>query len=68
MSAEEITRIPVRAERPYDVLVGHGLLGELRSLLGDHCRRVAIIAPAMFRRCPSLSRALHIARSSGNCA
>ena len=45
MSAE-ITRIPVRAERPYDVLVGHGLLGELRSLLGDHCRRVAIIAPA----------------------
>ena len=46
MSAEEITRIPVRAERPYDVLVGHGLLGELRGLLGHDCRRVAVIAPA----------------------
>lgn len=46
MTVEGITRIPVRAERPYDVLVGHGLLGELRGLLGDDCRRVAIIAPA----------------------
>ena len=46
MSAHEVTSIPVRAERPYDVLVGRGLLGELRPLLGDACRRVAIIAPA----------------------
>jgi 3-dehydroquinate synthase len=44
--SEAVTRIPVRAERPYDVLVGHGLLGELRGLLGEDCRRVAIIAPA----------------------
>jgi len=45
MTGEDITRIPVRAERPYDVLIGHGLLGELRALLGDDCRRVAVIAP-----------------------
>lgn len=46
MTPEETTRIPVRAERPYDVVVGHGLLGELSPLLGDDCRRVAVIAPA----------------------
>ncbi len=46
MTSAEITRIPVRAESPYDVIVGHGLLGELPGLLGDDCRRVAVIAPA----------------------
>lgn len=46
MTSSELTRIPVRAENPYDVIVGHGLLGELRPLLGDSCRRVAVIAPA----------------------
>lgn len=46
MSGQEITRIPVRAERAYDVLIGHGLLGELPGLLGEDCRRVAVIAPA----------------------
>lgn len=46
MSDDATTRIPVRAERPYEVVVGRGLLGELRPLLGDDCRRVAVIAPA----------------------
>jgi len=46
VSDAAITRIPVLAERPYDVVVGHGLLGELPGLLGDSCRRVAVIAPA----------------------
>ncbi len=46
MTSSELTRIPVRAESPYDVIVGHGLLGELQPLLGDSCRRVAVIAPA----------------------
>ncbi len=46
MSDDVTTRIPVRAERPYDVVVGHGLLGDLHPLLGEACRRVAIIAPA----------------------
>jgi len=46
MTGSGITRIPVSAERPYDVLIGHGLLGELPALLGDACQRVAVIAPA----------------------
>ena len=41
----EQTRIPVAAERPYDVLVGHGLLGELPGLLGTDVQRVALIHP-----------------------
>ncbi len=39
-------RIEVRAERPYDVVVGRGLLGELRGMLGAGVERVAIIHPA----------------------
>jgi 3-dehydroquinate synthase len=46
VSDDDVTRIDVRAERPYEVVVGHGLLGELPALLGEHCRRVAVIAPA----------------------
>ncbi len=46
MTDADITRIPVRAERPYDVVVGHGLLDELPAMLGEGCRRVAVIAPA----------------------
>ncbi|MET0692878.1 MAG: 3-dehydroquinate synthase [Propionibacteriaceae bacterium] len=37
--------IRVSAERPYDVLVGHGLLGELPVLLGPGVQRVAVIHP-----------------------
>ena len=46
MTDRDLTTIPVRAEHPYDVIVGHGLLGELRPLLGESCRRVAVISPA----------------------
>ena len=38
-------RIAVRAERPYDVVVGEGLLGELPALLGEGTQRVAVITP-----------------------
>ncbi|WP_375425101.1 3-dehydroquinate synthase [uncultured Friedmanniella sp.] len=41
----ETTRISVRAERPYDVLVGNGLLDELPALLGTAAQRVAVIHP-----------------------
>jgi 3-dehydroquinate synthase len=41
-----VTRITVSAERPYDVLVGRGLLGEVAGVLGEGVRRVAIIHPA----------------------
>ena len=41
----EPTRIPVRGTRPYDVVVGHGLLGELGAMVGK-AQRVAVIHPA----------------------
>ncbi len=39
-----VTRIPVAGEAPYDVVVGHGLLGELAPLLAG-AARVAVIHP-----------------------
>jgi 3-dehydroquinate synthase len=39
------TRIEVKGERPYDVVVGHQILGELAAMLGDGVRRVAVIHP-----------------------
>ncbi|GAA2521034.1 3-dehydroquinate synthase [Rarobacter incanus] len=39
------TRITVRAERTYDVVVGRQLLGELPGLLGDKVAKVLIIHP-----------------------
>ncbi|MGB8020274.1 MAG: 3-dehydroquinate synthase [Candidatus Nanopelagicales bacterium] len=45
----EPTRIPVTAERPYEVVVGAGLLGELAGILGPDAQRVAIIHPAALR-------------------
>ena len=42
------TRITVHGAQPYDVVVGHGLLGELAGMLGD-AHRVAIVHPASLR-------------------
>jgi 3-dehydroquinate synthase len=39
------THIQVRAERPYPVLVGNGLLVEIPGLLGETAQRVAVIHP-----------------------
>lgn len=39
------TTIEVRAEQPYEVLVGNGLLDELPALLGSGVQRVAVIHP-----------------------
>lgn len=44
----DVTRIPVTGESAYDVLVGHGLLGELPPLLGG-AQRVAVIHPGALR-------------------
>ena len=44
-SVAEPTRIRVLTAAPYDVVVGHGLLGEIGGLLGDEVRRVAVIHP-----------------------
>jgi len=39
------TRIRVGGQQPYEVVVGHGLLGELPTMLGDKVARVAVIHP-----------------------
>ncbi|GEN78859.1 3-dehydroquinate synthase [Actinotalea fermentans] len=41
----EPTRIRVGGERPYDVVVGYHLLGELAGLLGDKVRKVLVVHP-----------------------
>ncbi len=42
------TRIPVRGAQPYDVVVGHGLLGELAAMV-ERSQRVAVVHPAVLR-------------------
>ncbi|GAB7189776.1 3-dehydroquinate synthase [Kineococcus sp. NUM-3379] len=43
------TTITVRGERPYDVLIGRNLLGELPRLLGEGVRKVLVVHPAALR-------------------
>lgn len=40
-----VTRIPVRGEHPYEVVVGTGVLGELPSLIGERARTLVVIHP-----------------------
>ncbi|ETK32531.1 3-dehydroquinate synthase [Microbispora sp. ATCC PTA-5024] len=47
------TRIPVRGDNPYDVVVGTGVLSELPGLLGPGVRTVAVVHPAGL---PEISR------------
>jgi 3-dehydroquinate synthase len=42
-SVPDPTRIPVRAEKPYDVVVGTGLDDQLPAMLGEQVHRVAIV-------------------------
>ena len=49
------TRIPVRGEKPYDVVVGHGLLGELAAVV-ERSRRVAVVHPAALRETAEVVR------------
>ncbi len=50
---DELTRLHVRSAAPgspepvdgYDVVIGHGLLGELPTMLGEEVQRVAVIHP-----------------------
>jgi 3-dehydroquinate synthase len=41
----EVTTLEVRGASPYDVVVGHGVLGEVRAMLGDAPQRVAVCFP-----------------------
>ena len=43
----EPTRITVGGDAPYDVVVGHHLLGELPGLLGDRVRKVLLVHPGV---------------------
>ncbi|GAA0432147.1 3-dehydroquinate synthase [Acrocarpospora corrugata] len=48
-----ISRIHVRGDEPYDVVVGTGVLAELPGLVGDGVRTVAVVCPASL---PEISR------------
>jgi 3-dehydroquinate synthase len=41
----DATTLEVRGASPYDVVVGHGVLGEVRAMLGDGPQRVAVCFP-----------------------
>ena len=43
------TRLTVHTASPYEVVVGHGVTDELRSLIGDEARRVAVVHPPTLR-------------------
>ena len=43
------TRIAVAGQQPYDVVIGHGLLGELPAMLGPAVRRVLVVHPKALR-------------------
>ena len=43
------TRLTVHTASPYEVVVGHGVTDEVRSLVGDEARRVAVVHPPTLR-------------------
>jgi 3-dehydroquinate synthase len=45
-----LTRIPVGGERPYDVLVGNGIMADLPALVGEQARTVVLIHAAGLER------------------
>ncbi|MBG0566208.1 3-dehydroquinate synthase [Actinoplanes aureus] len=56
-----VTRIPVTGDRPYDVIVGRGLDGELPSLI-EGAARVAILHPPTLReRAEAVGKAAGVA-------
>ncbi len=57
------SRIRVAGPRPYDVLVGRDLLGEVLSLLGPDVRRVAVVHPGGGP--DAVSAVTHVLRSGG---
>jgi 3-dehydroquinate synthase len=58
-SSTEPARIAVKAERPYQVLVGYDLLAEVPALLGEGVQRVALLhPPTMIKAAERLARLL----------
>jgi 3-dehydroquinate synthase len=57
------TRITVAAERPYQVLVGRGLLAEVPAVLGPDVHRVALLHPPTMIR--TAERLCHVLAAAG---
>ena len=55
---DEVTRIPVAGDRPYDVLVGRDLLGELPALVAGAARAAILYAPPLKERADAVAEAL----------
>ncbi|MEV4706950.1 3-dehydroquinate synthase [Actinoplanes sp. NPDC049316] len=55
---DDVTRIPVAGERPYDVLVGRGLLGALPELTGGAVRAAILHAAPLKQRAEAVADAL----------
>src|SRR5918995_4789134 len=59
LPSAEPTRITVAGERPYQVLVGYGLLAEVPDMLGQGVQRVALLhPPTMIKTAERLSHLL----------
>jgi 3-dehydroquinate synthase len=56
-----VTRIHVGGDRPYDVLVGHGLSGELPGLIGDAARVAVLFSAPLRERAAQIAGALDAA-------
>jgi 3-dehydroquinate synthase len=53
------TRIPVSADTPYEVVIGHGVLGELARLVPEDVERIAFVhAPVMAETAAQLAGSL----------
>jgi 3-dehydroquinate synthase len=55
---DELTRIPVPGERPYDVLVGRGLTGSLAPLFDGAARAAVLFAPPLAASADAAAAAL----------
>lgn len=54
---QDLRRISVEAEEPYDVVVGRQLLGELPTMIGESARQVAVIHPRALAQTGEVVRA-----------
>ncbi|MET8149564.1 3-dehydroquinate synthase [Actinoplanes sp. NPDC049668] len=58
---DDVTRIPVPGDRPYDVLVGRGLIQALPELAGGAARAAILHAPPLKERAAAVADALSAA-------
>ncbi len=58
---DDVTRIPVPGDRPYDVLVGRGLLDALPGLVEGAVRAAVLHAPPLKERAAAVADALSVA-------